>query len=545
MINQFIYSRERRRFGRQCLFGDRTQLMVSIVPTDRLRVNYVLRNPVNKHTQLSFQMATNTMETVNVTFADHGMYHYEGAWPKEININDEEATLRYRKKIEREDNWGGQIMGMLRDSINVVLQNNAVNIYQDFFEEIPAEVCEYIKLPFEARKKNIFHDPCNPVRPITAINWLPGDCQHFIALHSNLPTTRYVEQLFDAETGEKIITPVPTGHTNDFFVWDLDNPLKPTVEFDNDNVVCKAAICPKDDNLLSGGLNTGKVCLWDAHLGGLDLSMCQLEVAHREPASALCWVHSKTNTEFYTASLDGSLKSWDARDLDNPLFEILLDPRHTDDQNHQKAHGATVLEFEYTIPVRFIVGTDMGSVFIGNRKGTTPTEIFAAGNYRIIYGPIRTIERNPFFVKNFLITGDWCARIWAEECKSAPSTMLIKKKQQVLCGTWSTLRCSLFVTGDISGELDFWDLLMDQRKPVFTMKFPVAIVSIRFRSDGEYLAVGLADGDISILEVDYAFKHCTSKDKALISAVIGQTNNKIQTKTFKIYINKYLIFLDV
>lgn len=514
-----MISRERRRFGRQCIFADRTQLMVSIAPNNKFRINYVLRNPVNKHTQLSAQMATSTMETINVTYCEHGMYHYEGAWPKEININDEEATLRYRKKIEREDNWGIQIMGMLRDSDIVILQNNAVNIYEDFFEEIPVEVCEHLKLPFEARRKNIYHDPCNPYRPVSGVSWVPGDGNSFLALHSNVPLTRLIVYSYDEETGEKIKPKPVTGHTNHFFIWHLENSLKPSVVFASHRIVTKAAVCPKDENFLAGGLNSGEVCLWDANVGDTELSVSPIESAHRESTSALCWVHSKTNTEFYTASLDGSIKYWDARNLENTLYEIFLDPTFTNEQDRQKAHGATVLEFEYTIPVRFIVGTDMGNVFVGNRKGTTPTEIFAAGNYHVLCGPVRTIERNPFFVKNFLITGDWCARIWSEESKNSPSTMLIKKKQQILCGTWSTARCSFFVTGDITGELDFWDLLLHQRKPVFTMYFPFAITSIRFRSDGEHIAIGLSNGDIFLIEIDPSFRHCTSKDKALISAV--------------------------
>uniref|UniRef100_A0A1A9WYS9 Dynein intermediate chain 3, ciliary n=1 Tax=Glossina brevipalpis TaxID=37001 RepID=A0A1A9WYS9_9MUSC len=521
--NQFIYSRERRRFGRQCLFSDRTQLMFSINPSMKMRRNYILRNPVHTGTQLSDQKAFSVIETENVTFAEHGMYHYEGGWPREVNIHDEESTLRYRKKVEREDAWGQQVMTLITDTTGIVEINNAVNIYQEFFVDLPAEVCEQIRFDFESRQKNIFHDPYTPHRPISVIDWAPNDVKRFLVLHTNIPLSRLeaIERLrapkpkikFDGRSGAE------STEGNNFYIWDLENPLKPMVDFTSTEIVRKTFYCPKDENWIAGGLHSGKVCLWDVRTGGGRVCVCPLEAAHRESAPALCWVHSKTNTEFYTGSLDGSVKYWDGRDMETPIQEILLDPVLTDAQSRSRSHGATVLEFEYTIPVRFIIGSDMGSIFVGNRKGMTPSETLAAGNYRLFSGPIRTIERNPFFVKNFLITGDWCAKIWAEECKGSPTTLLIKKKNEIFCGTWSTVRCSLFVTGDAKGELDFWDLLLHQRKPIFTLKFSQAILYAKFRPDGEYLAVALSNGDIQILEMDPALKRSTTKDKALIAAM--------------------------
>lgn len=511
LANQYVYSRERRRFGDQCLFTDHTQPMLSILPSRGQRLNYILRNPVNASTQLSDQKARSEMQSENVAFVEHGMYHYEGGWPKEVNIHDEESTLRYRKKIEREDNWGAQMPIIINQTSEEIQINNTVDIYQDFFKDLPPDsMGNDIKEPFKARQKNIFHDPqVAAPRPITVVDWARQDIKRFLVLHSNLSRKR--DDLINSKEGSE---------SNNFYIWDMENPLKPMITFQSEEIILKAFFCPKEENWLAGGGWSGKVCIWDTRIGGHPVSICPLEAAHREAVPAVCWVHSKTNTEFYTGSYDGSVKYWDGRDLEQPLQEILLDPDMTDAQSRDRAQGATVLEFEYTIPVRFIVGTDMGSIFVGNRKGMTPMETFAAGNYRLFIGPIKTIERNPFFVKNFLITGDWCAKIWAEECKGSPTTLLIKKKNPILCGTWSTMRCSLFVTGDMLGELDFWDLLLHQRKPIFSMKFSkFSIMHVKFRTDGEYLAVCLANGDVQLLELDKALKHSSSKDKTLIGAV--------------------------
>lgn len=37
------------------------------------------------------------------------MYHFEGGWPKDINPRDEEITTRYRRRIEKDDNWAPKL----------------------------------------------------------------------------------------------------------------------------------------------------------------------------------------------------------------------------------------------------------------------------------------------------------------------------------------------------------------------------------------------------------------------------------------------------
>lgn len=45
------------------------------------------------------------MQTVNKTTSDTGMFHFEGGWPREINPRDEEITYRFRRRVERGENW--------------------------------------------------------------------------------------------------------------------------------------------------------------------------------------------------------------------------------------------------------------------------------------------------------------------------------------------------------------------------------------------------------------------------------------------------------
>lgn len=52
-----------------------------------------------------------------------------------------------------------------------------------------------------------------------------------------------------------------------------------------------------------------------------------------------------------------------------PIETLLMDPHRCEEPCLEQAFGVTVLEFEHTIPARFMVGTQQGVCFSCNRKG--------------------------------------------------------------------------------------------------------------------------------------------------------------------------------
>lgn len=69
-----------------------------------------------------------------------------------------------------------------------------------------------------------------------------------------------------------------------------------------------------------------------------------------------------------------TLFRWDTRKLNEPLERLLIDPIKTDEQSISRSFGVTVLEYETTMPTKFMCGTDVGMVFVCNRKGKSPME---------------------------------------------------------------------------------------------------------------------------------------------------------------------------
>ena len=54
------------------------------------------------------------------------------------------------------------------------------------------------------------------------------------------------------------------------------------------------------------------------------------------------------------------VKWWDIRKFTEPTEVLILDPSKEGANDIAHAHGASCLEFEPTIPTKFMVGTDRG-----------------------------------------------------------------------------------------------------------------------------------------------------------------------------------------
>jgi hypothetical protein len=40
-----------------------------------------------------------------VEYKNSGMYHLEGGWPKDVDFTEVEHTIRYRKKVEKDEDY--------------------------------------------------------------------------------------------------------------------------------------------------------------------------------------------------------------------------------------------------------------------------------------------------------------------------------------------------------------------------------------------------------------------------------------------------------
>ncbi len=76
------------------------------------------------------EMSEHEANTVAVILASKAMSHVEGGWPKDIDYSEAEHTIRYRKKVEKDEDYVMTVARLGGEVEELVKQNNAVDIYQ-------------------------------------------------------------------------------------------------------------------------------------------------------------------------------------------------------------------------------------------------------------------------------------------------------------------------------------------------------------------------------------------------------------------------------
>ncbi|XP_017774943.1 PREDICTED: dynein intermediate chain 3, ciliary isoform X2 [Nicrophorus vespilloides] len=503
----FPYEKKRSEFGKQCMFNDRGPELIDSCPSSlRVSVDFIRRNPVNTGVQNSKIQAEHEINTYRAEYSNALMNHVEGGWPKDVNIADEEQTKRYRRKVEKDESYAHIMQQLCKNMENCILQNNAINIYQQYYTDVePTPLTE----PCTARTVNVFQDQSSLKRPVTNMSWSPDGGSRVIVCHCNL--------VYQANIQSK--------HHHSY-VWELENPNTPQMILNPPTQSVCIEYNQKDQNSLVSGQYNGQVAVWDVRRGNEPVDFSVMECSHRDPVNSILWINSKSGTEFFSGSTDGTLKWWDTRKMKDPLETLILDASKSEEQSISNALGCSILEYEHTIPTRFMVGTENGYVISCNRKGKAPNEKMMA-RYHTHYGPVLALQRNAAFVKNFLTVGDWTARIWSEDCKESAIMWTSYHKARLSDGAWSPTRYSVFYTARSDGILDVWDLLQDQHAATIGVKISdEPLTKLKTNEGGRLICVGNQIGTTYIIEFSDNLSYSNKNDKALLTAIFERETRR-------------------
>ena len=99
-------------------------------------------------------------------------------------------------------------------------------------------------------------------------------------------------------------------------------------------------------------------------------------------------VNLSAGTECFSTSTDGQVLWWDIRKMGEPTESLLLCPNVKKDPRPQ---GGVSLEYEPTMPTKFMVGTEQGSVLSCNRKAKSPSEKIVC-SFSQHYGPVYAVQ---------------------------------------------------------------------------------------------------------------------------------------------------------
>ncbi|NXM71327.1 DYI3 protein, partial [Serilophus lunatus] len=500
---KFEYTRKRSEFGRPCSFWEHpAEVTADIPPAPSLASAFIAQDPVDRAVQHVPVLAVQEVNTEWVQAISRGMNHVEGGWPQDVDPRNTDMTTRYREEVERDDAYTRSILRLSTLVEHCIRQNNAIDIYEEYFEEDEEEDGED-EIPSAKTIDDLSppRDP-NPVkRMATHISWHPDACKELAVAYCSLDfQDKRTDMSFDS------------------YIWDPENPYKPQLTLMLSSPVVTLEYNPKDWHHLLGGCYNGQMVYWDTRKGGLPMEVSPVELSHRDPVYGAIWLPSRTGTECFSASTDGQVLWWDIRKLSEPSERLVLDI--TREGQLANALGASSLDFLPTLPTKFLVGTEQGSIISCNRDAKSPPEKIGS-IFRGHIGAVYAVARNPFFPKIFLSVGDWTARIWSEDLLDSPSIMATKYHlPYLLNGCWSPVKPAVFFTTRSDGTLDVWDFLFHQKEPSLSLKVSNdPLFSLSPQDNGRIIGCGSKMGTVTLLEISSGLCTLRKNEKSLTSTM--------------------------
>lgn len=102
---QYPYVKERRYFGRPVKYFLRSEVLANYAPNKNEGKRFLTKWTMDKSTEKRTQFAVASVNTENAEYTSTGMCHLEGGYGKDVDANDEEQTLRYKKKLQRSEEY--------------------------------------------------------------------------------------------------------------------------------------------------------------------------------------------------------------------------------------------------------------------------------------------------------------------------------------------------------------------------------------------------------------------------------------------------------
>ncbi|KAM3964381.1 dynein intermediate chain 3, ciliary [Aphomia sociella] len=495
----YVYTKIRRNFGRQPLFQNvPAQMLDSINPNKEYQNEYMLRNPVNCEVQATLPQSGNETNTKLLVTHEQGINHMEGGWPREVHLYNEEHLIRHRRRVMHEDNYVHTVLNLAPLMKHYVDQNNAIDVYETYFDDIQSQ--EAVE-KYSVHVANVFRDPFK--RSISCIAWT----------NETIPklAVSYCDKTYDLKS--------QSDTSNSCYLWDICKQTKPIHQLQPDRPCRQLACSPIHPELLVGGLVNGIVNIFDIRESTKTISRSTVYNSHREPITALLYIHSRTNTEFFTGSSDGQCLWWDLRNLSKPLNQLPMSVRIPigEKPNLSNAEGVSSLEFDHGLPTKFLCGTESGLVINANRMGRQHSEILTS-YWHTHSGPVRAVQRSPCTLRMFLTCGDWTVRVWSEEVRSAPIIVTKPYDHQVMDASWTPLRFSSYMAISEGGIFYYWDFLRKYREPVATLKVSKhQLTRLKCHVEGQSVAVGDVNGSVFLIQLSENMVVPGNQDKHLMT----------------------------
>ncbi|KAJ3337869.1 Dynein intermediate chain 2, axonemal [Kappamyces sp. JEL0680] len=271
----YVYQKKRSEFGKQALLSDRpAEVSLAIQPDPAYMKNYVERNPSHTEVQATPDKSEHEVNTESYVVNSCGILHTQGGWPKDVDATDVEHTIRFRKKIEKDEEYMRVIKNLGESMEHTIKQNNAIDIYQEYFPDSGDSASSDAP---SAKSLNVYRDPNSIKRAATYLSWYPEEGHKIAVAYSVLQ-----------------FQGMPANMSLDSYIWDVENPNAPDQTLTPTSPLVCIKYNPKDPHILVGGSYNGLLSYWDTRKGAFPVDTSPQEKSHRDPVYNVAWVQSKS-----------------------------------------------------------------------------------------------------------------------------------------------------------------------------------------------------------------------------------------------------------
>ncbi|KAL6779670.1 DIC2 [Auxenochlorella protothecoides x Auxenochlorella symbiontica] len=485
------YIKQRKDFGRHPSFRNGPiQVFVDQRPDEELAALWVPVSHVTRGTQSGPSMSEHEVNTVVLQTVSQAVDATLGRWPKDVDPTDAQQVARFRKKMEKDEDYIRCTVRLGAVVEELIKENNALDIYEEYFADVPP--LAELDPPSIASLATLL--PEGTGEPVVRLSWRP-DAAACLAV-----------------AGASRVS-----------LWDLDAgpPRVAAALLPPSAPLTALAHSPRDGATLCAGQANGQLLVFDARRGP---GAVAATAPGRSRLAHLLWTQSKTGSEVMACTGEGSVEWWDVRALGTALETLPLR-----DPGFGARPSATVLEYSAAAgPTRFMVGTGQGTILAGNRRAKSQDDKITA-SFAGHHGHITALQRHPAFPKFFLSCGDWSARVWSEDVGHAVMATPYAPGY-VTAGAWSPTRAGLALTLDGGGRLAAWDWVHRQDAPA--LEVPVSkhgLTALAFppgTGHPSLVAVAAADGCTHLLQLCEGLVTQGSGEKAAMGAVLDRGNNR-------------------
>mmetsp|Transcript_45161 Transcript_45161/g.144663 ORF Transcript_45161/g.144663 Transcript_45161/m.144663 type:complete len:571 (-) Transcript_45161:80-1792(-) len=504
---EYIYMKKRKDFGRFCNFDDVESKILGQVEGDVTQGDMFVEQTII-HTTLDniTTYSEHSVNTARVQTKSRVMLHCEGGWPKEVDYTENQDTVKWRKRLEKDPSFVTVVRQLTKNTITCLEQNDTIDLFENYFQE---EEPEHMPENLTMKTVALFRDPADEKRSVTKIGWHPEGPTKLVGSYANLRFQRMTDEMPMAS-----------------FIWDINERNVPLTELRATSPLICCQYNQKNADVLVGGSYSGLLYLYDLRKGPSPTGKSAVEVSHYDPVYDVQWLHSKTGTECASVSSDGRLLFWDVRKLTETTDECVLTDGCKDEP---KTLGGVSLEWmQEAGPTKFLVGSEHGIILSVTRRPKKEPEINAwfgtedRGGYGRHFGPVYSVKRNPFNPKFFLSVGDWCCKMWMEELKG-PMLQTPYYPSFLTAAAWSPTRPGVFFLCRQDGKMDVWDYYYRMNEVSLSQKISDAsLSSLSVQAGGSLAAVGDADGTITLMQLCDGLTKMAPNEKNLLGSMFDR-----------------------